>query len=167
MNKASLTATNCTFDRIQGLFLYVSGSTLVVNGNSTFSNAFNDDPTSTLVAVDTSGVTLSQAIFTNISSLSVSPLFNFQELILYSEGVTVSGFDKTLFALSNGEYVFRGLQISKGKMTWSSLQDAFMVNAIVFDVSQADLSLISSSVDGIYSNFSSPVIYIDNDPTAS
>jgi hypothetical protein len=80
-----------------------------VNGNSTFSNAFNDDPTSTLVAVDTSGVTLSQAIFTNISSLSVSPLFNFQELILYSEGVTVSGFDKTLFALSNGEYVFRGL----------------------------------------------------------
>lgn len=59
VNKASLTASNCTFDRIQGLLLYVSGSTLVVEGNSTFSNAFNDDPTSTLVAVDTSAVTLS------------------------------------------------------------------------------------------------------------
>lgn len=87
--------------------------------------------------------------------------------MLYSEGVTVSGFDKTLFALSNGEYVFSGLHISKGKMTWSSLQDAFMVNAVVFDVSQADLSLLSSSIDGIYSNYSSPVIYIDNDPTTS
>jgi len=138
-----------------------------MNGNSTFSNAYNDDPTSTLVAVDTSVVNMSQTIFTNLSSLSVSPLFNFQELILYSDGVTVSGFDKTLFALSNGEYIFSGLKISKGKMTWSNLQDAFMVNAIVFDVAQADLSLLSSSVDGIYSNYSSPVIYIDNDPTAN
>ena len=42
-----------------------------------------------------------------------------------------------------------------------------MVNSIVFDVSGADLTLVNSSIDGIFSNYSSPVIYINNDPTAS
>ncbi len=77
VNKARLTASNCTFDRIAGLLLYVSGSTLTISGNSTFSNAVNDDLTSTLVAVDTSTVVLNQTVFKNLSSVSVSPLFSF------------------------------------------------------------------------------------------
>ncbi len=52
-------------------------------------------------------------------------------------------------------------------MVWQQATDAYMVNSVVFDVVQADLSLTNSSVDGIFSNYSSPVIYIDNDSTAS
>jgi len=167
VNKARLTASNCTFDRIAGLLLYVSGSTLTIYGNSTFSNAVNDDPTSTLVAIDTSTVVLNQTVFNNLSSVSVSPLFSFQELAFFSNRLYISGFDKTLFALSSGVYEFSDLQISKGKMVWQQATDAYMVNSVVFDVVQADLSLTNSSVDGIFSNYSSPVIYIDNDSTAS
>lgn len=64
-------------------------------------------------------------------------------------------------------YEFSDLLISKGKMVWQQATDAYMVNSVVFDVVQADLSLTNSSVDGIFSNYSSPVIYIDNDSTAS
>lgn len=37
VNKSFLRANNCTFDTIRGLFLYVSGSTLQVESNSTLS----------------------------------------------------------------------------------------------------------------------------------
>jgi hypothetical protein len=52
-------------------------------------------------------------------------------------------------------------------MTWLSDIDSFMVNSVVFDVSAADLSISNSEVLGIFTNYSSPVIYIENDPTAS
>lgn len=42
-----------------------------------------------------------------------------------------------------------------------------MVNSIVFDVSAADLALLNSDIQGIFSNYSSPIVYIENDPTAS
>lgn len=52
-------------------------------------------------------------------------------------------------------------------MTWLSEVDSFMVNSVVFDVSAADLTLSNSEVLGIFTNYSSPVIYIENDPSAS
>jgi hypothetical protein len=52
-------------------------------------------------------------------------------------------------------------------MTWPPGIDAYMVNSIIFDVATADLSLTNSYITGIFTNYSSPVIYIANDPTAS
>lgn len=63
--------------------------------------------------------------------------------------------------------MFDRLHISQGKMTWKPDVDSFMVNSIVFDVSAADLALTNSEVTGISTNYSSPVIYIENDPTIS
>lgn len=45
--------------------------------------------------------------------------------------------------------------------------DPFLVNSIVFDVNMADLSLIQSDVSGIFTNYSSTVIFSQNDPTSS
>jgi len=39
-----------------------------------------------------------------------------------------------------------------------------MVNSIVFDVSAADLSIANGTFVGIFSSYSSPIIYIENDP---
>lgn len=52
-------------------------------------------------------------------------------------------------------------------MTWLAEVDSFMVNSVVFDVSAADLNLTNTEVVGIFTNYSSPVVYIENDPTAS
>ena len=50
-------------------------------------------------------------------------------------------------------------------MVWPN--DPYMVNSIVFDVSAADLSISNATFTGITSNYSSPIIYIENDPQAS
>ncbi len=42
-----------------------------------------------------------------------------------------------------------------------------MVNSIVFDVSAADLSIANGTFVGIFSSYSSPIIYIENDPQAT
>jgi hypothetical protein len=52
-------------------------------------------------------------------------------------------------------------------MTWEETTNFYMVNSIVFDVSSADLTISNANITGIFSNFSSPVIYIENDPAAS
>jgi hypothetical protein len=56
--------------------------------------------------------------------------------------------------------VFDTIKISKGMMP-------YMVNSIVFDVSASDLSISNGDFDGIFTNFSSPIIYIENDPASS
>lgn len=80
---------------------------------------------------------------------------------------TFKNFDKTLFSLEGGTYLFDGLKISQGKMTWMPGIEPYMVNSIVFDISAADLTLKNSDVFGIFTNYSSPVIYIENDPTTT
>ena len=52
-------------------------------------------------------------------------------------------------------------------MTWMPNVVPFMVDSIVFDVSAANLTLTNSVISGIFSNYSSPVIYIVNDPAAT
>ena len=42
-----------------------------------------------------------------------------------------------------------------------------MVNSIVFDVAMADLYILKSNISGIFTNFSSPVVYIENDASAT
>lgn len=102
-----------------------------------------------------------------LRSHKVSPIFNLQETMLSSSKVAFREFDKTLFSLEGGTYNFDAASISQGRMTWLSESDSFMVNSVVFDVSAADLALTNSEVVGIFTNYSSPVIYIENDPTAS
>ena len=63
--------------------------------------------------------------------------------------------------------MYDNLHISKGQMTWMAGVDAFMVNSIVFDVASADLTLSNSAFDSIFSNFSSPIVYIQNDPSST
>lgn len=43
----------------------------------------------------------------------------------------------------------------------------FMVNSIVFDVSGASLKLKDAQVTGIFTNFSSTIIHIENEVTAT
>lgn len=69
--------------------------------------------------------------------------------------------------MEGGNYVFDTLNISQGKMAWVKGVEPYMVNSIVFEVSSADLSISNSEFDGIFTNFSSPIIYIENDPAAS
>jgi hypothetical protein len=69
--------------------------------------------------------------------------------------------------LEGGNYQFDTLRITKGRMTWLENVEPYMVNSIVFDVSAADLSISNGDFDGIFTNFSSPIIYIENDPAAS
>ncbi len=58
VNKSFLRAFNCTFDSIDGLLLYVSGSSLIIDGSSTFRDTINDDKESALISIDTSDVSL-------------------------------------------------------------------------------------------------------------
>jgi predicted outer membrane repeat protein len=74
-------------------------------------------------------------------------------------------FNKVLFYLEGGKYVFDSLFVSEGHMIWKA--DMFMVNSIVFDVSSADLAISNSTFTSIISNYSSPIVYIENDPQAS
>ena len=46
-------------------------------------------------------------------------------------------------------------------------QRVYMVNSIVFDVSGANLTLNQTNISGIFTNFSSPVVYIQNDASAT
>jgi hypothetical protein len=69
--------------------------------------------------------------------------------------------------LEGGSYIFDTLHISYGRMTWIEGVEPYMVNSIVFDVSSADLSISNGEFDGIFTNFSSPIIYIENDPAAN
>lgn len=50
---------------------------------------------------------------------------------------------------------------------WQPGEKAFMVNSIVFDVSAANLQLANTDVAGIFTNYSSPVVYIENDAAAT
>jgi hypothetical protein len=97
----------------------------------------------------------------------VSPIFNFQQTILNVWSTIFKNFDKTLFYFEGGSYTFTNLSVSSGKMTWMPNVVPFMVDSIVFDVSAANLTLTNSVISGIFSNYSSPVIYIVNDPAAT
>ena len=79
-----------------------------------------------------------------------------------------SNFDKTLFSLEGGyHYNFTMLNVSNGSMQWMPSEREFMVNAIVFDANAVNLTLNRTDIMGIHTQFSSPVIYIENDPTSS
>ena len=76
-NKSFLRVSNSTFDSILGLLLYVSGSTLSIDGQTTFRNTVNDDNESALVSIDTSTVSIVDSNFSGIHSTFFSPIFNF------------------------------------------------------------------------------------------
>jgi hypothetical protein len=122
----------------------VSGSSLQIDGHSTIQDVFNDDDTSPLIAIDASTASITDSDFLRLKSQRVSPIFNFQEATLSSARVRFHDFDKTLFSLDSGSYMFDGITVSKGRMAWMTELDAFMVNSIVFDVAAADLSLLNS-----------------------
>jgi hypothetical protein len=114
VNKSFLRANNCTFDTVSGLFLYVSGSSFQMNGNSTVRSITNDDDGQPLITIDSSTVTIADTTFTKLKSIKVSPLFNLQETTLTSSKVTFREFDKTLFSLEGGRYTFDELSIAQG-----------------------------------------------------
>lgn len=87
VNKSFLRASNCTFDSIDGLFLYISGSTLIMDNYTSIINTKNDDREAALMSIDTSTVTINQTAFLNIKSDYFSPLINIQETQLDSSRV--------------------------------------------------------------------------------
>ena len=76
--------------------------------------------------------------------------------------MTLSGFDKTLFGIDSGVYEFRDTVVINVSMTWQPGEKPYMMNSIVSDVSAADLELTNSNVSDIFTNYSSPVVYIQN-----
>ena len=52
-------------------------------------------------------------------------------------------------------------------MSWQAGERAYMVNSIVFDVASADLKISNSNMSGIFTNYSSPIVYIENDASAT
>lgn len=52
-------------------------------------------------------------------------------------------------------------------MTYAPDVKDYLVNSIVFDVNAANVSLNQVNISGISSAYSSPVIYIENDPSAT
>ena len=112
VNNSFFRASNCTFDTIMGLLLYVSGSTMNLDSNTTISRAINDDANSALFAIDTSTVSIQNSNFSGIHSLYYSPIFNLQSNTLNAGQVSFTQFDKTLFALQQGSYSFSKTRIS-------------------------------------------------------
>lgn len=167
VNKSQLRASNCTIEKIEGSLLYVSGSNLIIDGNTTMQDLSSAETEAELFMIDTSTVTISDAIFRRLYQLYVTPVFRLQESTFQLMRGSFTDFDKTLFFLEGGSYTFDSLNITHGRMTWAAGIDPYMVNSIVFDVSAADLTLQHASFQGIFSNFSSPIIYIENDPTAT
>jgi hypothetical protein len=116
--------------------------------------------------IDNSQVVISDTRFRRLNQFYVTPIIRFQESSLTFTRGSFSDFNKTLFFLEGGDYVFDSLNVSRGRMTWQKDVEPYMVNSIVFDVSAADLSISNGVFDGIFTNFSSPIIYIENDPAA-
>ena len=117
--------------------------------------------------IDTSTVEISDTKFRRLNQYYVTPIIRIQESTLNFNRGSFSDFNKTLFFLEGGNYFFDTLHISRGRMTWYENVEPYMVNSIVFDVSAADLSITNGIFDGIFSNFSSPIIYIENDAAAT
>jgi predicted outer membrane repeat protein len=114
---------------------------------------------------DSSLVHISDANFKNLYQGRVTPILRFQESQLSFTRGSFSHFNKVLFFLEGGTYVFDGLHVSYGQMIYQS--EPYMVNSIVFDVSAAELTISNAIFLGIFSKYSSPIIYIENDPQAS
>lgn len=163
VNKSTLKLSKCTLSTIWGLLLYVSGSTLTIDQGTSMNSTINDDREAALVAVDTSTVEIDGGMFSNLSSLYFSPILNMQDNKMRVLNSQFEGFDKTLFSLEEGDYIYQNVSISKGHMAWQPGERSFMVNSIVFDASAANLELTHTNVSGIFSNYSSPVVYIEND----
>jgi len=59
------------------------------------------------------------------------------------------------------------MNVSNGSMKYMAGEREFMVNSIVFDANAVNLTLFNANISGIYSQFSSPAIYIENDATST
>ena len=160
VNQSMLRAQKSTLKNITGPLLYVSGSTLYYEQNSSISNNTNDDTLNPLVQIDTSTVNITSSRFRNLSSTYYSPLFNLQTNSMTMSKINISNFDKTLFFCQTGNYIFDSMNITGGNLTVADGSKMMMVNSIVFDVDSSNLQLSNSQVTGIFSEFSSPVMYI-------
>eukprot|EP00347_Sterkiella_histriomuscorum_P017693 403348360 len=168
VNKSFLRATMCNFENIVGSLLYVSGSQLIIEKDTRVKNVKNDWRENSMIQVDTSDVLIQNTTFKQLSSSYFSPIINFQEDTLLAINTSYDGFDKTLFSLESGyNYNFTYIDVKNGKMTWLPDEREFMVNSIVFDANAVNLTLFNLNVTGIFTNFSSPVVYIENDPASA
>jgi hypothetical protein len=79
---------------------------------------------------------------------------------------TLTNFDKTLIFCDGGNYAFSDIVVHSGGMTWMTGEREYQVNSIVFDISSANLTLDNATVSNIFTNFSSPVIYMENDASS-
>ena len=74
VNKSFLRASNCTFDAILGSFIYVSGSTVIIERQSTIMNLNNIDSETELFFFDTSSVEISDTVFKRLHQSYVTPI---------------------------------------------------------------------------------------------
>jgi hypothetical protein len=77
VNKSFLKASNCTFEMIQGTFLYVSGSNLIVDSNSTIQDLASEEGESELFMIDTSTVVIQDTKFQRLNQSLVTPILRF------------------------------------------------------------------------------------------
>ena len=81
--------------------------------------------------------------------------------------VDIHKFDKTLFSISSGDYMFSNVIIMEGQMSSIFGQMMMIANSIVFDVDSANIMLNYTQINGISTSSSSPVMLITNSASAS
>ena len=77
VNKSFMRAFNCTFQKIQGTFLYVSGSSVTIDGNTTLEDMESAESESEIFLFDNSQVIVSDTNFNRLSQLYVTPILRF------------------------------------------------------------------------------------------
>ncbi|CDW85403.1 UNKNOWN [Stylonychia lemnae] len=169
VNKSFLRISGCTMSNINTNLLYVSGSTLIIEKGSLFKNImYNVQNVQSIFAIDTTDIQLYDTQFEQLSSKYISPIINLQENTLISNNTSFNDFDKTLFQMDTGKsYTFQNINVTKGRMEYMEGEREFMVNSIVFDGNAVNLTLQNANISGIYTQFSSPVVYIENDATST
>jgi len=77
--------------------------------------------------------------------------------------VNISTFDKSLFKLIRSNVTTNHLKITDFDRNLNEFSNGYFIsNSIIFDASQSNININSSTFEGITTNYSATIIYNDN-----
>ena len=115
-----------------------------------------------MIQISNGVVSIKNSSFNKLSSKIYSSLVSLTSNEMTVSFVNVSGFDKTLFVMSSGDYSFDNVAISNGSNTLLT-----SYNSVVFDAESVNISLTNSKFRNFSSLFSSPILYAYNDDSST
>lgn len=65
-----------------------------------------------------------------------------------------------MFSCNEGNYNFDQVVIANGELEWAESEMVYMVNSVIFEILNANLTVNNSQINDIHTLFSSPVLYI-------